>query len=135
MSISCPDPKDHQGGQGHLRHLRVPRPPQLSSRHLYLLGAVHWARVLPSAGPGRHHRRGVPVDKRAPRLSLGRRRILVSVFTSSDNYPPKSIFSPKLHHSQHCGQTFRSSRSTRYQVQRHARRHPHPRRGHWGRVK
>ena len=50
------------------------------------MGAVHRARVLPSAGPDCRLRRGVPVGQRAPRLSLGRRRNLVSVFISLDNF-------------------------------------------------
>ena len=38
------------------------------------------------AGHGRRLRRGVPVDQRAPRLFIGRRRNLVSVFISPDNF-------------------------------------------------
>ena len=103
------------------RGLRIPRPSQLSSRHpLYLLGAVHPTRVLPPAGPGRRLRRGVPVDQRAPRLSLGRFRYLVSVFISPDNFLLNLFFSfsassePAL---------LASFRSTRHQAQRRARRH------------
>ena len=55
-----------------------------SSRNpLHLLEAVHRARVLPPADPGLCLRRDIPVDQRAPRLSLGRLRNLVSVFISS----------------------------------------------------